>query len=248
MNPDGPGGIDLQHPSTAAPRKAREPVLPRDISAATGTILAMRVRCNHPAAGTRPPPGARRARRLPRVAAALCAALLSACSFDYSESGAAPEELLDYIPETELHDVTHTVVRDGRVVAQISAHQVQNFPRHGRTILIEVEYVEYDATGSAVTTGSAGRAVYYSAREDAELAGAIRLRSESQEVRLEAGSLNWEGKRLRLSSPAGQTVEIARDDGSGVRGAGLELDVRRRTVRFAGPVSGTLVIDSDAEE
>ena len=208
----------------------------------------MRACCNHPAAGTRPPPGGRRVPRLARAAAVLCTMLLAACSFDYSDSDALPEELLDYIPETEFHDVTHTVVRNGRVVAQISAHQVQNFPRHGRTILIEVEYVEYDAAGSAVTTGSAGRAVYYSARENAELAGAIRLRSESQEARLEAGSLNWEGKRLRLSSPAGQMVEIARDDGSGVRGAGLELDVRRRTIRFAGPVSGTLVIDSGAEE
>ena len=208
----------------------------------------MRVRCNPPACGTRPPRRARPARRLPLAAAVVCVAVLTACSFDYSESDARPEELLDYIPETEFRDVTHTVVRNGHVVAQISAQQVQNFPRHGRTILIEVEYVEYDAAGSAVTTGSAGRAVYYSARENAELAGTIRLRSESQAVRLEAGSLNWEGKRLRLSSPAGQTVEIARDDGSGVRGAGLELDVRRRTIRFTGPVSGTMVIDSGEEE
>ena len=109
-------------------------------------------------------------------------------SFLYSSSGAAPEELLDYIPHTEFRDVSHTVVRDGPVVAQFSAQQVQNFPRHGRTILIEVEYVEYDASGNAVTTGSAGRAVYYSAREDAELAGTIRLRSDSQQMRLEAGS------------------------------------------------------------
>ena len=89
------------------------------------------------------------------------------------------------------------------------------------------------------------RAVYYSEREDAELAGSIRLRSESQEVRLEAGSLNWEGKRLRLSSAAGQTVAIARDDGSQVSGTGLEVDVRRKTIRFTGPVSGTLVTQAD---
>ena len=82
-------------------------------------------------------------------------------------------------------------------------------------------------------------------RNLSELAGTIRLRSESQEMRLEAGSLNWEGKRLRLSSGAGQTVAIARDDGSQVSGAGLEVDVRRKTIRFTGQVSGTLVTDSD---
>ena len=183
-------------------------------------------------------------REPPRCSARRCWARAASTT---APPAAAPEELLDYIPQTEFGDVTHTVVRNGRVVAQISAQHLQNFPRHGRTILIEVEYVEYDASGNAVTTGSAGRAVYYSAREDAELAGSIRLRSESQQMRLEAGSLNWEGKRLRLNSAAGQTVAIARDHGSQVTGAGMEVDVRRRTIRFAGPVSGTPVIESDAE-
>ena len=53
---------------------------------------------------------------------------------------------------------------------------------------------------------------------------------------------------MRLSSPAGQTVEIARDDGSGERGAGLELDGRRKTIRFTGPISGTAVSVPDDEK
>ena len=178
----------------------------------------------------------------------LGAALLGACSFHYSASGAAPEELLDYIPQTEFRDVTHTLVRDGRVVAQISAQQVLNFPRHGRTILIEVEYVEYDASGNPVTTGSAERATYYTECKDAELAGSIRLRSDSQEVSLEAGSLRREDQRRRLVTGPEAVVEILRDDGSQVTGTGLEVDVRRKTIRFTGPVSGALVTDSVEEE
>ena len=108
------------------------------------------------------------------------AALLAGCSFDYSESGASAEELLETVPETELRDVTHTVVRGGRLVAEISAEQVQNFPRQRYSLLEKVRYVEYDAAGEAVTIGSAERAVFYSEREDARVAGAIRLRSESQ--------------------------------------------------------------------
>ena len=38
--------------------------------------------------------------------------------------------------------------------------------------------------------------MYYSERKDAELA--IRLRSDSQEVRLEADTLRWEDQRRRL--------------------------------------------------
>ena len=187
--------------------------------------------------------GSVRRRRGQAGALVLAAALLAACSFDYSESGASAEELLDTVPETELRDVTHTVVRGGRLVAEISAEQVQNFPRQRYALLDEVRYVEYDAAGEPVTTGSAERAVFYSEREDASVAGAIRLRSESQGVSLEAKSLRWEGARHRLVSE--QEVSVARDDGSEVSAGGVDVDVRRNTIRFTAPVSGTLVTDDE---
>jgi len=191
--------------------------------------------------------GAGTARRRGRGAGALlaAAALLAGCSFDYSESGASAEELLETVPETELHDVTHTVVRNGRLLAEISAEQVQNFPRQRYALLEDVRYVEYDAAGEPVTTASAESASFFSGREDAKVAGAIRLRSESQGVSLEAESLRWEGGRHRLVSE--QEVSITRDDGSEVRAGGVDVDVRRNTIRFAAPVSGTLVTE-DAEE
>ena len=125
---------------------------------------------------------------------------------------------------------------------------VFNFRRRARTILTDVEYTEYDAVGNVVTTGSAERATYYTERRNAELAGSIRLRSDSQEVSLEADTLRWEDERRRLVAGPEVVVEIVRDDGSKVRGTGLKVDVRSKTIRFTGPVSGTLVTASDAEE
>ena len=43
-------------------------------------------------------------------------------------------------------------------------------------------------------------------------------------------------------------VLIARDDGSQVSGTGLEVDVRRKMIRFSGPVSGTLVTAAGEED
>ena len=174
--------------------------------------------------------------------------LLTACSFEYSDVGASPEELLEHIPDTEFTGVTHTVVRDGRVVAEIRARQVRNFGRHGRTELEEVSYTEYDAAGNRVTTGSADEAVYYTERKDAELAGAIRLRSESQGARLEAEVLRWEDGRRRLISDSLEMAESWRDDGTWISGAGLEVDVRSKTIRFSALVSGRLIIESTADE
>ena len=176
------------------------------------------------------------------------AALLAGCSFEYSAAGATPSALLEKIPETELVDVTHTIVRGGRVVAEFDAQRVRNFPRAGRAELEEVSYAEYDANGILVTAGSARRAGYRTEREDAELAGAIRLRSQPQEVWLEAESLHWDEERRRLTSGSGEPVLIARDDGSQVSGTGLEVDVRRKMIRFSGPVSGTLVTAAGEED
>ena len=194
--------------------------------------------------------GARRSRLRGRTAVSLftAAVLCAACSFEYTDAGASPEQLLEHVPETELTGVTHTIVRDGRVVAEVRAERVWNFRRRARTILQDVHYTEYDAAGNAVTTGSAERAVYYTERADAALSGSIRLRSEPQGVSVRAQALRWEDERRRLVSSPGDVVEFTRDDGSQVRGAGLEADVRRKTIRFSEAVSGTLVTASDGDD
>ena len=183
-----------------------------------------------------------------RAAITFFAALLTACSFEYTDADASPTQLLGHIPETELTEVTHTIVRNGRVAAEFRARQVRNFPRAGRTELNGVDYTEYDRNGILVTAGNAERAVYYTEREDAELAGAIRLRSQSQGVWLEAETLRWEDASHRLFSGPEETVAVTRDDGSQVTGVGLQVDVRRKTIRFSGPVSGTLVAETGAGE
>ena len=63
--------------------------------------------------------------------------------------------------------------------------------------------------------------MYCTEREDAALSGSIRLRSEAQGGTVQAQALRWEDSRRRLVS--------------GVRGDGLEADVRRKTIRFSGP-------------
>ena len=89
----------------------------------------------------------------------------------------------------------------------------------------------------------------YTERKEAELAGAIRLRSDSQEVSLEADTLRCEDTRWRvLVTGPEAVVEILRDDGSRVTGTGLEVDVRRKTVRFTGPASGTVIAATTEEE
>ena len=65
---------------------------------------------------------------------------------------------------------------------------------------------------------------------------------------MQAQALRWEDAPRRLVSTPGDVVEFIRDDGSQVRGDGLVADVRRKTIRFSGAVSGTLVTQSEADD
>ena len=111
-----------------------------------------------------------------------------------------------------------------------------------------MHYSEYDRDGILVTAGNADRAVYYTEREDAKVAAAIRLLYQSQGVWLQAETLHWDDASHRLCSGPEETVALTRDDGSQVTGVGLQVDVRRKTIRFSGPVRGTLVAETSAGE
>ena len=189
----------------------------------------------------------RRGGRIPALLAAALAALLGACTFDYG-GDPGPEQLADEVPETVLTGATHTVVRNGRVVAEIRARQIENFPGGGRAVLSDVRYVEYDGSGRMAATGRADRAVYYTESEDAEVAGAVELRSVSQEASLTAEELHWDHAGRLLSTGPDQVVAVIRDDGSRVHGAGFEAELRAKTIHFSGPVSGRLVAETAADE
>ena len=167
--------------------------------------------------------------------------LIAACSFDYT-SGTA-EALLAEVPDTILHNVSHVVVRDGAIIAEIDSARLENFSADQLSVLTNVTYREFDRNGNLTNHGRADRATIHTETDDAEVSGTIQLRSETQEATISAGQLVWDDDARTLTSPPQDLVELKRDDGSQVSGRGLEILVRRRTLRFAGHVDGTIVAD-----
>ena len=167
--------------------------------------------------------------------------LIAACSFDYT-SGTA-EALLAEVPDTILHNVSHVVVRDGAIIAEIDSARLENFSADQLSVLTNVTYREFDRNGNLTNHGRADRATIHTETDDAEVSGTIQLRSETQEATISAGQLVWDDDARTLTSPPQDLVELKRDDGSQVSGRGLEILVRRRTLRFAGRVDGTIVAD-----
>jgi LPS export ABC transporter protein LptC len=184
-------------------------------------------------------------RRLPALLAAALA-LCGSCSLSYEE-GRMAEEMAPEIPDTVMIGFTHTVVSGGRVWVKMSAQRAESFDQSRRIVLAGVHFEEYDSQGHLATEASADRAVYHSDSEDAEVTGNILIRAPKEKASLTASSLAWVKEGRRLSSGAGQSVRLAKENGSFLEGRGFQADFRRRRLEFREGASGGFVEDENAD-
>jgi len=110
-----------------------------------------------------------------------------------------------------------------------------------------VRFEEYDSQGRLATEARADRVVYHTDSENAEVEGNILIRVPEDKASLAAASLSWVKEGRRLSGGAGQSVRIARENGSFVEGRGFRADFRRRRLEFAEGVGGSYVEDESAD-
>jgi len=181
-----------------------------------------------------------------RVAAALAAALLFSCSLDY-EGAKLEEGLPTRLPDTVATGLVHRVVKNSRTALEVTADRAATWNAQRRTELDGVTFVEYDRQGAQAIEGSAGRVVFHTDTEDAEISGRVRVHSSIDEAGIETGSLAWKNKERRLSAPEHDRVVITRDNGSRIEGTGFVGDFRRREFAFTGPVQGTYVWTGEEE-
>jgi LPS export ABC transporter protein LptC len=174
-----------------------------------------------------------------------CAALLAAgCSLDYQAAEQMTAEPSEKVPDTVATTMIYRVVKDSRLSLELTAGRAESWSADQRTILSDVSFSELDPDGKPLTSGSAGGVVFHDDTEDAEISGGVQVYSASEQATVETGSLDWKSKLRLLTAPEGETVRIAKDDGSRLEGRGFTGDFRRREFSFAGPVEGTYVQES----
>jgi LPS export ABC transporter protein LptC len=181
-----------------------------------------------------------------KTLAALAAALLASCSLDY-ESSRLEEQLPERLPDTAATGLVHRVVKNSRTALEVTAARAETWNAQHRTVLDAASFVEYDRAGVRVVEGSAGRVVFHTDTEDAEISGRVRVHSAVDEAGIETESLSWQSKPRLLTAPARDRVVITKDDGSRVEGTGFVGDFRRREIAFTGPVQGTYVWSGGGE-
>jgi LPS export ABC transporter protein LptC len=178
-------------------------------------------------------------RRGRRAVIVLCLAV-AGCSLDYG-AVQGEEKIAETFPDTVAIEVTHKVHQDGRLAFEFEATRAETYGAQKRMVLEEVRFVEYGADSSPATSGSARRVVYHTDTENAEISGAVRVRSEAEKADIAAPAVSWENATRRLTALPDAVVRITKDDGSSITGTGFAGDFRTRQVSFSGPVKGTYV-------
>lgn len=180
------------------------------------------------------------------VLAAIAAALLASCSLDYS--GAEIEEAAtERLPDTVATGLVHRVVKNSRTALEIAADRAETWEAPRRTVLEGASFIEYSRDGSPAVEGRAGRVVFHTDTEDAEISGRVSVYSHLEEAGIETEALDWKSDPRLLTAPPRNRVVITGDDGSRLEGTGFTGDFRRREFVFTGPVQGTYVWTREEE-
>ena len=176
------------------------------------------------------------------LGAAAAGALLAAagCSLDYRATE-VEEKAGEGVPDTIAVGLVHKIHRNGHLSLVLEAARAETFNAQKRTILTDARFEERDADGATATEGKAGRIVYHTDTENAEISGSVSVRSASEKASVFAASLTWQNKDKRLSAPPAEQVVVRKEDGSFIQGLGFVGDFHARQVTFSGRVEGKYV-------
>ena len=198
------------------------------------------------ARAVRKPAAAISAARVLLAAAALSASVLASCSLDY-EGANLEEGMPERLPDTVATGLVHRVVKNSRTLLELTADRAETWDAQHRTVIDGASFVEYDQAGTMAVEGSAGRVVFHTDTEDAEISGKVRVHSAVEAADVETEALAWKSKPRLLTAPDHDRVVITKDDGSRLEGTGFVGDFRRREIVFNGPVKGTYVWTGEEE-
>jgi hypothetical protein len=97
----------------------------------------------------------------------------------------------------------------------------------------------------ADVTGSGGSAVIELGSGNVRVSNGVRVRVDSEDIRIETSSLDWKDEERLLEGSRGGQVLIERSDGTMMKGRSFSADTRRKTWEFGDGIEGTYVHEEE---
>lgn len=169
------------------------------------------------------------------------------CSLDYSDATLS-EERGKGIPDTVLHDVTYTTVRNYRPVLKVQADRSESYSDKHKAVLTNVYLTEFDNQGNPISNGNADKIEFNTENENADFIGNIHLYSRREEASITADNFYWDSENRVLNADPDDEVTVEQDSGSKIKGRNFSADMQTNIITFESPVKGTFITEDDNDE
>ncbi len=166
------------------------------------------------------------------------------CSLNYGTEQSSEST----VPEFSFKNAVFNRYEDGTPSISLQAEKLEQYKSDGSSYAQNAKFKTYSKSGELDTEGFCQLLASNTNDREYSLFNGISLNIYSQDLKLQAQSLHFNGKTEQLTSDRNDTVTIERKN-TVIQGKGFSASAVSKTYSFENQVSGTIKDDSsDAEE
>jgi len=167
------------------------------------------------------------------------------CSFNYEDGMQTDLDL----PDISMTRLDYVRMKSGQRQIRLTAESGDRYDDKQFMNLHEYTFAQYmSSTGDVDAAGWGGFAHVELGALDVKMTDGISIVADSDDIELEANTLDYRDNAKTLKSDKDETVIIRRQNGTDFSGKGFSADVRARTFEFTSGVEGVYVYDENDEE
>lgn len=165
------------------------------------------------------------------------------CSLNYGTEQSSEST----VPEFSFKNAVFNRYEDGTTSISLQAEKLEQYKSDGSSYAQNAEFKTYSKSGELDTEGFCQLLASNTNSKEYSLFDGISLNIYSQDLKLQAQSLHYNGKTEQLTSDRNETVTIERKN-TVIQGKGFSASAVSKTYSFENQVSGTIKDDSSKTE
>ncbi len=162
------------------------------------------------------------------------------CSLNYGKS----ESMEESVPEFTFKNARYTKVENSQTKTKIEAEKIEQYKSDGTSYASQSQFSTYDSQGQIDTEGTCGLLAADTQAEIYTLLNDIQLELHSEDTRISAQALQYNGKNEQIISSRDDEVTIHRKDTT-FTGKGFSASGVSHSFSFLSGVSGTIQTKDD---
>ncbi len=170
------------------------------------------------------------------------AAFLS-CSLNYGTEQSSEET----VPEFSFKNAVFNRYENGSTALSLEADKLEQYKSDGSSYAQNAKFKTYSKTGELDTEGFCQLLASNTKNKEYSLFNGISINIYSQDLKLQAQSLHFDGKTEQLTSAKDEAVTIERKN-TIIEGKGFSASAVSKTYSFISQVSGTITDNSSDTE